>query len=174
VTNCILWGDTSGDTWTEIAGGTSISVRYSDVQHGWGGTGNINADPCFVDTDNPNPNLWNLRLKPESPCIDVGNNNASRILITDLDGHPRILDGDCDDLDRVDIGACEFNYAYLGDFDYNCTVNLIDFAFISAAWMTIPNDPNWNYICDISPPANQCIDLLDLCLFYQNWLIDMK
>ncbi len=43
VTNCILWADAP----SEIYGGTP-TITYSDVQGGYSGIGNINADPCFV------------------------------------------------------------------------------------------------------------------------------
>ena len=47
--NCILWGDSPD----EIVGGTPI-VTFSDVQGGgFGGTGNIDANPSFVDADGP-------------------------------------------------------------------------------------------------------------------------
>jgi len=46
ITNCIFWGDTSGFN-LEI-GGWFTNVTYSDVSGGFGGTGNIDADPLFV------------------------------------------------------------------------------------------------------------------------------
>ena len=43
--SCVLWAD--GGSALDIASGTA-SVTYSDVQSGWGGAGNIDADPLFV------------------------------------------------------------------------------------------------------------------------------
>jgi hypothetical protein len=60
LTNCIFWGNTPD----QIYGGIS-TVTYSDVQGGEFGTGNINADPCFVDGSG-----GDLRLSWDSPCID--------------------------------------------------------------------------------------------------------
>jgi hypothetical protein len=62
------------------------------------GTGNIDADPVFVDVVG-----GNFRLDYTSPCINAGNN----ALVVDpsdweLDGNPRISGG------RVDMGAYEF------------------------------------------------------------------
>ena len=93
LTNCILWGD-SAPTGPEIFnyGTSSPTVSYSDVQGGWSGIDNINADPLFADADG--------RLSPGSPCIDAGNNSAVTV-ITDLDGNPRIVGI------AVDMGAFE-------------------------------------------------------------------
>jgi hypothetical protein len=51
----------------------------------------------FVDGED------NLRLKPYSPCINAGDKDALPDgILTDLDGNPRVIDG------QVDIGAYEF------------------------------------------------------------------
>jgi hypothetical protein len=71
VTNCILWGDLPNEIVNN--NNSNPTVAYSDVQGGWGGLGNINTDPYFMEAVNPDPNLWNLRLKADSPCIDAGN-----------------------------------------------------------------------------------------------------
>jgi hypothetical protein len=61
------------------------------------GVGNISSDPLFVDT-----NGWSdLRLQPDSPCINAGN-NADAVGSTDLNGNPRISGG------IIDMGAFEF------------------------------------------------------------------
>ena len=80
VANCVLWGNSD-----EIFG--SAAVSYCDVQGGFPGTGNIDADPLFVDPDN-----GDLHLLPGSPCIDAGDNTAIPFKTTDLDGNPRLLD----------------------------------------------------------------------------------
>ncbi|MDH4238689.1 MAG: hypothetical protein OEW48_03915 [Phycisphaerae bacterium] len=51
--------------------------------------GNIDADPCFIDAT-----AGNLRLSSDSPCINTDYNNAPNLPATDMDGHPRIIDGD--------------------------------------------------------------------------------
>ena len=82
VTNCILWGDTAGSDGNEIAlfSSSTIDVNYCDVQGGqagiyndggtinWG-SGNIDADPLFVDPLNDD---FHLQCSPPSPCIDAG------------------------------------------------------------------------------------------------------
>jgi hypothetical protein len=128
LTNCILWSNTAS-TGAQIYNNDMISspaVTFSDVQGGWTGKGNINADPCFiepgywVDANDPNiivepndPNaVWldgDYRLLFNSPCIDTGDPNyVPKPNETDLDGNPRVFDGDRDGAAVVDMGAYEY------------------------------------------------------------------
>jgi parallel beta-helix repeat protein len=92
VTNCILWGNSEYD----ISGAAS-AVTYSDVGIGFsGGTGNISADPIFMDSTGGDYHLWGSSL-----CIDTGDNLAPALPATDKDGDPRIHNG------VVDMGAYE-------------------------------------------------------------------
>jgi len=126
VTNCILWGDTAPSD-PEIAGGGATTVAYSDVQ-GWptpGVDGIIDADPLFVDADGADDIYGteddDLRLLHGSPCIDAGDGTV----VTeagDLDGNPRIMDGDGDDVAVVDMGA----YEYAPDCDENGILDFCD------------------------------------------------
>ncbi len=90
VTNCIFWGNSKWQIYN--VGDSTPVVTYSDVQGGWAGTGNINADPLFADADG--------RLMAASPCIDAGDNSVV-VVTTDLDGNPRIQGA------IVDMGAFE-------------------------------------------------------------------
>jgi len=40
----------------------------------------------------------------------------------------------------------------------------------TSAWLSDPNDGNWNSACDISLPADNIINFLDFAVFAQNWL----
>jgi hypothetical protein len=104
-----------------IESGSSPVVSYSDIEGGLTGTGNIDADPAFVDPDGADndPNTWednDYRLGAGSPCIDAGDNTASRAgVTTDLDGNPRFVDDPNTDPDTgngtppiVDMGAYEY------------------------------------------------------------------
>ena len=169
LTNCIFWGDSGGEVYN--SGGSDPNITYSDVQGGtgqsWFGTGCIDKDPNFIAEDN-------LSLNPGSPCIDIGSNAAVPAEITaDLDGNPRIIDGDCDGEKTVDMGAYEFNYAYMGDLDYNCGVNFFDFSLLGSAWRTKPPDAQWNHLYDISNPADNFINWRDVAILCDNWLIQI-
>jgi len=47
---------------------TYVDIQYSNISYGYPGTGNIDVDPLFIDT-----NTGDFRLQANSPCIDAGN-----------------------------------------------------------------------------------------------------
>jgi parallel beta-helix repeat protein len=169
--NCIFWGNTAINGAQIYNYSGTLTVSYSDIQDGWAGTANINADPLFVDANGPDNIAGteddNLRLSFGSPCIDDGNNSAVPAgVVTDLDGHPRKMDGDCNGAVVVDMGAFEFNSVYFGDFDSDCDVGFYDYAVLAASWLQ--NDP----LTDIAPtPAGDgVVDTSDLAVLCDNWL----
>jgi len=76
---------------------------YSGIDDETGQNGNISADPLFVDFADRN-----LRLQPSSPAIDAGTRAVPHLPRTDLDGNPRVVDGNGDGTVLPDIGAYEF------------------------------------------------------------------
>jgi nitrous oxidase accessory protein NosD len=68
-----------------------------------GTNGNINADPLFTNTAQ-----GDYHLQQGSPSIDTGDNQAPNLPDMDLDGNPRILDGNGDGDPIVDMGVDEF------------------------------------------------------------------
>jgi len=61
----------------------------------------------------------------------------------------------------------------LGDFLCPDGVNFIDFAVLGSAWLSDPNDGNWNPACNISDPNDDIINVPDLAVFTENWLAGM-
>ncbi len=104
ITNCIVWDNMASASGSEILsqGSSTIQVRYCNVKGGHDGEGNIDANPLFGD-----PVEQDFHLRPGSPCIDAGNDSAAGLQETDFEGHHRILDGNDDGVERVDIGADE-------------------------------------------------------------------
>jgi len=71
--NCIVWGN-AAPTAPELHG--RQDVAWSDIQGGYSGVGNLNADPLFTRA---------FSLSAGSPCIDAAQNAAARRDIFDLD-----------------------------------------------------------------------------------------
>jgi parallel beta-helix repeat protein len=111
LTNCILWSNGGVDESSQIYNDSfgAVVVNYSCIQGltgGLGGTGNIGANPMFVETDGADNEAGtsddNLRLLGGSACLDTGDNSAVPPLVDeDLDGNPRIRSR------TVDMGAYE-------------------------------------------------------------------
>ena len=96
--NCIFF-DGGDEIWKNEE--TDISITYSDVQGGWPGIGNIDADPMFVEFG-----IDDYHLLPDSPCLDAGDPDYVALPDeTDLDGNPRVVNG------RIDMGAYEHTAA---------------------------------------------------------------
>jgi hypothetical protein len=156
IVNCILYYNG-----TQIGSnrGPLQNVRYSCVQGGYNGTGNISDDPNFMNPGDPN----DLHIDVNSHCIGAGDPNSNYSGETDIDGEGRVKYG------RVDMGADEY-YWSPADFNDDSIVNFIDYAIFAKAWWNQPGDPNWNPKCDIGIPDNNYIDYADLAAFCEDWL----
>lgn len=130
VENCILFGNAASGGQNQTAQlqhfGGVLLVNHSLVQGltgSLGGTGNVDADPLFVDELGPDglPGTGDedFRLLSGSPAIDAGNNAAVPLEVTrDLTPAPRFADdpdaadcphapGTCGSAPIVDVGAYE-------------------------------------------------------------------
>ncbi len=168
--NCVFW-DNAAPLGPQLAiggGGTqTLTVSFSDVAGGqedvyveggstldWG-SGNIDADPLFVDPDN-----HDYHLAGGSPCIDAGCNGSVPADIADLDGDgdmdeftPFDLDGEVRFFDDpnspdtgygcppvVDMGPYEFGdtgpQPCPGDLDCDRVVGQSDLGILLSAWQS--------------------------------------
>ena len=133
--NCIAWSDTSADSFEIVNDATSSAlVTYSCVQGGWSGTGNIDANPLFVDPNGmdgvPGTHDDNLRLGVGSACIDAGTTVA--VGLDDIDHHYRVYDDpnapNTGDLSfPIDMGAYEFQAPRIGDLDFDNDSDINDY-----------------------------------------------
>ncbi len=127
-----IQNDGQARTVTSVAGGTvTFSPALSEacgedvLLANWGQVmGDIDLDEDF-------------QLSEGSPAVEAGNNMMVSIFMTgDLKGRLRKADGNCDVVSTVDMGAYEFSYLSKGDFDYNCSVDLIDFHLLASWWQS--------------------------------------
>jgi len=143
VTNCILWGDSPNEIFDDE--NSSTTATYSDIGGGYAGTGNIDAEPNFVDANNPDPNLVDLRLMPVSPCIDAADSAALLPMpysAIDLDGNirfvdfPSITNTGSGPLEFLDMGAYEYP-CNCSEGDINCdgVVDFKDLAILAGNWL---------------------------------------
>jgi len=115
ISNSIAWGNQG-----RIIGGHGEwpTITFTDIQGGFDGEGNINADPLFVDPDN-----GDFHLTANSPCIDAGDPNSPN----DFDGtradmgayyfsgHRLRIVGNCDTPgEAIGIAVAE-GFAFVGD-----------------------------------------------------------
>lgn len=82
--NTIIWNNNIPVD-TSFFFGTLV-VNYSDIQGGWPGVGNIDADPLFQ-----HPDTLNFNLQQNSPCVDAGIDTiftiqGDTIIISDFQG----------------------------------------------------------------------------------------
>ena len=77
VTNTIVWNNDGEEIHLD---NSTITVSYSNIQGGWIGTGNIDADPLFAASGD-------YHLQDCSPCIGAGTSNGAPD--TDVEGNPR-------------------------------------------------------------------------------------
>ncbi|MBN2828974.1 MAG: LamG domain-containing protein, partial [Candidatus Cloacimonetes bacterium] len=102
ITNCIVWGN-SYSIYTDE--GNLNNVRYSNVEDGFSGQGNINHDPAFT-----NDSTHKYNIAGWSYCINSGIQDTTGLNIANMDfkDEARIYGHSVSNFDRIDIGAYEY------------------------------------------------------------------
>jgi hypothetical protein len=129
------------------------NITYSNVQGGYSGIGNINSNPCFVDSDNSD-----YHLLCSSPCFNAGDpgftTDSNNV---DVDGEPRLRYG------RVDMGADEL-FQVAPDFEPDGDVDFGDLAVFVEQWLL--EELSW----DVYPQGGDgFVDFLDWAVFANSW-----
>lgn len=157
ITNTVIWYNTPD----QLLGHDCNNVAYCDIGEDicLGGTGNISVDPCFAD-----PNNNDYHLLPQSLCIDSGDPNyVADANEVDIDGDARVIGG------RIDMGADEYSYGELSDFNGDGIVNFKDFSILAYYWMDyLCSEPDWCEGSDFD--ESRYVDFGDLKTFAENWL----
>lgn len=135
VSNCVMWGNSSpAGSITDL--GQTVAM-FSNVEGGFSGVGNIDADPLFRDAS-----AGDYRLRRASACVDAGSNalvlsdefdlntngNASEPTPWDWSGRGRFVDDPAsapNGVFPVDMGALE-RQVCPGDATDDLVVNFAD------------------------------------------------
>jgi len=105
IRNSIIYANTVSQIYNES--GCNPTITYSCIEGGYTGTGNIDADPLFV---NP-PTDLHLQVSPTpSPCINAGTGEASSVGLGGQQGYGTDPNGVTADTGRVDLGYHSSGY----------------------------------------------------------------
>ncbi len=107
ISDSIYWGNLATDGTDIAAFGSTLGMAYTDLGVPLYGSTAITTGPGNLAVD---PLLSaSYRLTSSSPAIDVGDPAASAVSSIDGDIDPRVLDGDLDGAQRLDMGWDEYN-----------------------------------------------------------------
>lgn len=146
LTSSVLW-DEGNEIWQN--GNSIIAVSYSDVHGGYGGVGNIDADPLFADPNNedfhlksqcgrwdPSSQSWVIDSATSS-CIDAGDPNAP-IGDEPFPNGGRInmgAYGGTVEASKSHFGRTACNTIMAGDINGDCRVDWRDLAILGTHWL---------------------------------------
>jgi parallel beta-helix repeat protein len=166
----------------------NTSYNYSGLTNPTGTSGNVSADPRFVQMATAGPDgLWgtaddtgDLHLLPGSPCIDAGSNTDVPADTADLDGDgnttealpldlagasrfrddPYATDTGAGTAPIVDMGAYEHR---LADANGDGFVDVVDLLSVVYSFGKSVGDQGYDATCDFNHDgAVDVVDLLDL------------
>jgi hypothetical protein len=169
--NCIFWG--SEDLINDNHAERPMDVRYSNIQHGWPGEGNINTDPCFV-----RPGRW---ANPDDPNRAAEPNDPNAIWV-DGDYHLKSQAGRwdpaagswvVDDVTSPCIDAGDPN-SPVGDepFPNGGRVNMGAYGGMAEASKSYFGEPLCETIVAGDINGDCKIDFVDLAILTRHWLVD--
>lgn len=146
MSNSILWNGIG----SVMHSNSTLTFTFSDIEGGWSGDGNINADPLLID---------DLHLSSGSPCIDAGNNDAVPDgVVMDPDGTPRFVD----DPVTPDTGVGTPPIVDMGAYEYH--VGAVEFEGF-ALCLSGPDNPH-GVGCEPSDwDGDGDVDLADFAAF---------
>jgi hypothetical protein len=134
IRSSIIWNNSSGML---NEGSSAPTVSHSIVQGGYPGTGNLNADPLFVNGPYTSGAFTDgdYRLKNGSPAINTGTNEwLLPNMHTDQAGNPRVS------FITVDMGALESPYAD----NLNCNVVKGNMLYVDSSVLFSGNGQTWS------------------------------
>ncbi|MFH1999999.1 MAG: right-handed parallel beta-helix repeat-containing protein, partial [Planctomycetota bacterium] len=126
--DCIVWDNQNGS----FNNGAPVTADYCDIAGGWPGTGNIDADPLFVDAPSGDVRLQQDPCQPgvSNPCVDAGDPGTPPIIgTTRTDG---VLDSGVADM------GFHYRYALLVPTGFASIQSAIDAAVEGDTILVLP------------------------------------
>lgn len=148
LTNAILWGNTP-----DQIRGDLTSVIYSDVQGGYPGTGNINADPLLGPLADNGGFTQTHAIAAGSPAIDAGDPDVCPNI--DQRAFTRPIDGDENGTAICDMGAYEYGsypavfsltVEHVGNGTTTKNPDKLEYRWGESVTLTATADPAWLFI----------------------------
>ena len=102
LTNSIVWNNSGENNFGSTDGDGSINITYSDIEGGFEGEGNIDADPLFTDASG-----GDYSITQDSPCKDAGTADTDGDGVDDITDYSGLA---------PDMGAFETTIAALEGF----------------------------------------------------------
>jgi len=147
IINSILWGNTPN----QVVGGTP-SITYSDIQGGFSGVGNIDADPLLGSLADNGGFTQTHALLSGSPAIDSGSPDVCPQ--HDQRFFTRPVDGDNNGSMICDMGAYEYNATPItyainitlnGDGNVTKNPNKTSYYYGDIVELTANASPGWTF-----------------------------
>ncbi|MGD0551664.1 MAG: hypothetical protein ABSB25_03320 [Sedimentisphaerales bacterium] len=131
------------------------------------GSGLVNLTNTTPDIEDAPAYSWEGAKIAFQSASNASDPNTTEIYIADPDGSNRVR--------LTNNSLIDFNPVFSPfnqcDFDGDADVDFNDFAAFASAWKTSSGQPGWNSKFDISVPKDSVIDVYDLSVFCDNWLI---
>jgi hypothetical protein len=188
ISNCCATGSVTGD---DDVGGLVGYLYYDGIISNCYATGSVTGNEdvgglvgydyggfyakCFWDSDvNPDVNGIGNTTDPNVTGESTANmQTMSTFTDAGWDFVGEVINGP-NDIWRMCIDGVEYPKLWweftTGDFVCPDGVDFVDFAVLANTWLLEDGDAGYNSVCDISIPADETIDMLDLEVFSGNWL----
>jgi hypothetical protein len=150
ISNSIISGNTGSEEQIATFSGSAMTVKYSIVEGGFAGQGNLDVTPQFMALDS-----GDFHLAAGSPGIDAGDPAMKSVPGEfDADGDPRVFGS------AVDMGIDEFRKT--GDATGDHAVNIDDLLAVIAAW----GPCSWS-MADLN--GSFAVNIDDLLIVINHW-----
>ncbi|MHC4157909.1 MAG: GLUG motif-containing protein [Planctomycetota bacterium] len=159
-------------------------ISHCYATGGLSSTGNMGGFIGYDNTGSYTKCFWDSSVNPD--VNGIGNKTDPNVIgetTANMQTESTFTDAGWDFVGEVINGPNDFwdicegtNYPKfvwqipVGDFICPDGVTMVDYSVLAYAWMSDPNDYNWDPNCDISEPNDNVIDERDVMVFTDNWL----